>query len=84
MNAWDFDFDSVLKLYRGTDCEDNGTDDLVDCFDDAAWSIESFVWTADADGWYTIVADGGNSFVEDDDYWLYITLTCLQADCCCP
>ncbi len=86
----DWDFDAMLKLYTGTDCEggSNGYADLVSCYNAASdGGVEDFTYFASADGWVTIVVDGRYAFSSDYDYGDYdldVTLTCNHANCCCP
>ena len=81
-------FDSMLKLYRGTDCQANGTDDLVDCYNPGSdGQDDTFDWTAGADGWVTLVVDGRSAFSDEGDwgsYVLRVTLACADDGCCCP
>jgi hypothetical protein len=99
LDVQDNDFDAMLKLYEGTECDENDAgifDDndayLVDCWNgDGEGDDESFVWTADAEGWYTVVVDGRVEYNDDDwppdgDYGPYaitLILTCTDANCCC-
>ena len=92
-------FDAMLKLYTGTECdeddagifEDNDAD-LLECWNESgAGESESFIWVADAEGWYTIVIDGRDEYDPDagpdhGDYGPYeitISLTCSEDGCCC-
>ncbi len=85
----DYDFDAMLKLYTGTDCDggSNGYSDLVDCYQSAYdGGTESFSYTATQDGWLTIVVDGRFAFSDDYDYGEYtldVSITCNHANCCC-
>jgi hypothetical protein len=80
-------FDSMLKLYQGTKC-DADEDLLLGCFDQG-WDGEPDTidaYSAQADGWHTIVVDGRSAFDEDGDfgeYTLSVKLVCSQPDCCC-
>lgn len=88
LHSLEFDFDAMLKLYSGTDCADNGESDLISCYNGGGnGSSEGFTYTATADGWYTVVVDGRYAFSDDYDYGNYtidLSLTCTQANCCCP
>lgn len=81
-------FDAMLKLYTGTACAANDEDDLIDCFnDDDDGGNEVATYTATSDGWISIVVDGRRAFDEDADWGPYnitVTLSCAQANCCCP
>lgn len=92
-------FDAMLKLYEGTECDEDDTgifDDndayLVDCWNgDGEGDGESFVWVATGEGWYTVVVDGRDAYdydewPDDGDYGEYaitIILTCTEENCCC-
>jgi hypothetical protein len=82
-------FNSMLKLYRGIDCEGgaNGDSDLVDCYNPGSDGADDlFSYTAPADGWVTIVVDGRSAFDDERDYGPYVlrvTLTCANEGCCC-
>ncbi len=92
-------FDAMLKLYEGTECDEDNVgifDDndayLVDCWnDDGEGDDESFAWVATGEGWHTVVVDGRDSYdydewPDDGDYGEYaitITLTCTEENCCC-
>lgn len=84
----DSEFDAMMKLYSGIDCEANGDGDLIDCYDSSYdGGAESLSYTATADGWYTVVVDGRMAFTEDHDWGTYnltLNLTCATAGCCCP
>ena len=83
----DWDFDAMMKLYKGTSCDGSGDDDLVDCYDDKSdGGVETIVYSVPADGWYTVVVDGRMAFEEDADYGDYkidFKLTCKYEGCCC-
>ena len=92
--AAEWDFDLMLKLYTGTECDDDSAgifsaNDkyLVQCWNDAAdGKGEGFTFTATAEGWYTVVVDGRLSGSEEMDYGAYtfkLTLTCSEETCCC-
>ena len=92
-------FDAMLKLFEGTECDDddagffeNNDADLVDCWNgDGEGDDESFAWTSTGEGWYTVVVDGRDEYVydawpDDGDYGAYaitLTLTCTEQNCCC-
>lgn len=89
------DFDAMLKLYDGTECDDDGAgifDDndkyLIQCWNgDGDGDPESFSHTVDKEGWYTIVVDGRLSGDDDADYGDYdltVELSCTEGNCCCP
>ncbi|MGM0576051.1 MAG: hypothetical protein ACQEXJ_10015 [Myxococcota bacterium] len=79
------DLDLMMKLYEGTSCASNWEDDLVGCHQEHSdGGGESFVHTAQTEGWHTIVVDGRHA--SDDGvgaYDLVVKLTCNQAGCCC-
>jgi hypothetical protein len=88
-------FDAMLKLYTGTECDDDSAgffsaNDkyLIKCYDNGSdGDNESFSYTATADGWYTVVVDGRLSGIEEEDYGPYtltLALTCANLGCCCP
>ncbi len=92
--AAEWDFDLMLKLYTGTECDDDsaGIFDandkyLIQCWDDELdGDPEGFSYTATAEGWYTVVVDGRLAGTEDLDYGEYsfsLTLTCSEDTCCC-
>ena len=88
------EFDAMLKLYTGTECDDDDSgifqkNDkyLIECWNDGSdEEPESFAYVAGEEGWYTVVVDGRQSGEDSDwgDYALDVTLTCAQANCCCP
>lgn len=82
------DFDIMMKLYRGVGCQAaTGEDDLIGCFhENGDGKTDSFSWTADADGWYSLVVDGRRAGSSDGDYGPYtfdLSITCVDQDCCC-
>jgi len=91
----DLYFDLMLKIYTGTECDDDkaGWFDkndkyLLGCYN-SGWDDEpeSFQYSAAAQGWYTVVVDGRQVGPEEEDWGAYeiqITLTCTQSNCCCP
>jgi len=92
--AAELDFDLMLKLYTGTECDDDSAgifsaNDkyLVQCWDDKAdGKGEGFSYTAAAEGWYTVVVDGRLAGSDEMDYGVYtfaLTLTCTEESCCC-
>lgn len=80
-------YDAVLKVYVGSDCDDNGTSDLVVCKDQQAGGVqESYSFQAVTAGWYSIVVDGVST-ANDDDYGsftLNVALSCTLTSCNCP
>jgi hypothetical protein len=84
----EWEFDAMMKLYSGTDCADNGENDLISCTNDGGdGNDESLTYVAPADGWYTLVVDGRSAFSNEEDYGYYdldIVLTCVDTNCCCP
>ena len=82
------EFDAMMKLYSGVNCEGGGDSDLIECYHDGYdGAVELFSYRATADGWYSIVVDGRSAFDEYHDYGEYafqVGLTCATADCCCP
>ena len=87
------EFDVMLKLYDGTECDDDSAgifsaNDkyLVKCWNDASDNKpESFTWTADKQGWFTVVVDGRQSGEDADwgDYNFTLKLSCVEENCCC-
>ncbi len=78
-------FDPMMKLYRGTTCDNNGTGDLVMCVQDGYnGANEVMDHTAIWEGWYSIVVDGRHSSDPDGSYSLDITLTYGSSGSCCP
>lgn len=86
-------FNVMLKLYDGTECDDDNAGIFsandkykILCVNNGADNDpESFTWTADKTGWFTVVVDGRQSG-EDEDWGLYdfsLKLTCAEANCCC-
>lgn len=80
-------FDVMLKLYNGVDGDDNGEDDLIQCYNEGSdYDPETLTHTATVDGWITVVIDGRRSFTEDHDwgpFTVQASLTCGQPNCCC-
>ncbi len=88
------DFDIMLKLYTGTECDDDSAgifsaNDkyLVQCWNDQSdGKGESFSYTVGSEGWYTVVVDGRLSGTDEGDYGAYtatLKLTCVEETCCC-
>ncbi len=87
------EFDVMLKLYDGTECDDDdvgifGANDkyLIKCWNDNSDDEpESFSWTANKDGWFTVVVDGRQSGENEDwgDYGFTLKLDCAEESCCC-
>jgi hypothetical protein len=86
-------FDAMLKLYTGTECDENGAgvfadNDkyLIQCWnDDSNGEPEGFNYTVQEEGWYTVVVDGRQTG-EDEDYGEYdftLKLFCTEDTCCC-
>lgn len=87
LDPQEVEFNSMLKLYSGTNCEGSGDSDLIGCYNDGSDGRDDTLdYTATADGWYSIVVDGRRAFSDDRDFGRYVlrvTLTCSEAGCCC-
>ena len=82
----EFEFNLMLKLYQGTQCDSN-KDTLLGCTNDGGdGKAEEATWVANQDGWVSIVVDGRRAFTDDYDwgeYAIHVQLTCNEAGCCC-
>lgn len=80
-------YDPVLKVYSGTNCDNSGTDDLITCSDTkSGTAAELLQFVAPADGWYSIVVDGyfsGSTMDDIASYTLKVQVTCLPTHCGC-
>ncbi len=80
-----WEIDPVLALYRSaTAGSGTGCDTVLECVDDVTSGAESFAYTADASGWYAIVADSNNSYPDlaYDSYALRVSIDC-SGSCGC-
>lgn len=83
----EMEFNAVLKVYQGIDCDNNGTGDLVICVNDSGFdSDEEYTFTVVTAGWYTLVVDGtlGGADYDYGSYDLDVKVTCLMPSCNCP
>lgn len=81
----DWDFDPMMKLYKGTQCKTNWETDLIGCYQSGYdGGDESLSYVAETDGWYTIVIDGRHaSDPGEGPFTLNVSLACNDAGCCC-
>ncbi len=78
-------YDAILKVYLGTDCDNSGTTDMIICRDSSGTGFdETYSFMVVTPGWYSLVVDGGGF---DDDYGSYgldVKVTCTTSTCTCP
>lgn len=86
-STYAMNYDPVLKVYSGTNCDNSGTEDLITCSDTkTGTAAELLQFVAPADGWYSIVVDGyfsGSTMDDIASYTLKVQVTCLPAHCGC-
>jgi hypothetical protein len=82
------DYELSLKLYKGTSCKSAWQTDLIACeWNNGDGKPETIVHAAVQAGWFTIVVDGASAFSDQYDwgpYSLAVSLSCVDAGCCCP
>ncbi len=81
-------YEPLLKIYSGTDCDNNGTSDLIICSNaKTGTQTETYEFTAPADGWYSVIIDGnfsGSMFDDGASYTLNVKVICNPTNCGCP
>lgn len=84
------DWEATLKVFGAApnSCTDGIPAPLVGCGSVALCqqdvSGKGQTYTANADGWVTIVADGATAFGDEGAYTLAVKLTCSTGNCECP
>ncbi len=81
----------VLKAYRGTSCAGDEPS-LITCQDETSSCkfkeeparCGNLLFTADIEGWYTIVLDGKTSDDQGQHLIQIYLMGCTDANCCCP
>jgi hypothetical protein len=79
VDAW---WDSTLKVYSNSGCDDTSCATRVYC-EEYISSSHTASLTAPRDGWYILVVDGTTAFDDEGDYRLTVHLTCLVPGCEC-